>query len=309
MTIKFTLNGKNIDVEFRNNVYYLKYPCNNDFVNCYPYFARLPPKCYKFEVWGAEGGTGSGYNASKGGYSYGSICLKTFTDTYFYIGAKGESVGVKRLSRKSFNGGGAGFNYDHDFDSSGGGASDIRFLENDLKNRVIVAGGAGGSGFNVKFRPGGSGGGDKGEDGLSGERPGLGASLTTYDTHVIVNKKVPSFGIGGGYTSSSVKGVNGCGGGGGWYGGGGGLGYSAGGGGGSGFVFNLETLNKISGLNLNNLPSNFLLRKADTINGNNPHVESFGNGMIRITILTNYTHIVNTLSSFVFFFIGLIISI
>lgn len=130
---------------------------------------------YKFEVWGAGGGTsrinGSvGNYAGKGGYASGDITLKKGEKYYVYVGQKGTDAVVKKDSVATWNGGGLG-TWDHSDDEAagaGGGATDIRLVSGNwddsksLASRIMVAGGGGGASW--KFTAG-NGGGIKGTTG------------------------------------------------------------------------------------------------------------------------------------------------
>ena len=104
---------------------------------------------YKVELWGASGGA-SNRNSNTGGYTSGIIGFNKSLNLYIYIGEAGElSAGT------TFNGGGSpgtglntsGLGY------QGGGATDIRLVSGNwddfdsLKSRIMVAAGAGGSGW------------------------------------------------------------------------------------------------------------------------------------------------------------------
>lgn len=84
---------------------------------------------YRFEVWGAQGGSKNN-NGAKGGYSKGRMYLIKGQTIYIYVGACPNCNTI-------WNGGGYST-------YSGGDASDIRIGGTSLSNRVIVAGGGGG---------------------------------------------------------------------------------------------------------------------------------------------------------------------
>ena len=102
----------------------------------------LPKGTYKLEVWGAQGGyrSSSSYGGM-GGYSVGTLTLKSKTTVYVYAGGSGNTGKTS-----------GGFN---------GGGSDIRLRKDSLYARVIVAGGGGSDG--ASSRQGGYGGGDTGQ--------------------------------------------------------------------------------------------------------------------------------------------------
>lgn len=184
---------------------------------------------YTLEVWGAEGGNGSG---GKGGYSYGEITLSKDKQLYIYPGGS-----------NGWNGGGSG----HGRTSQvGGGGSDIRLNGNALNNRIIVAGGGGGRGDRDSGSNGGYGGYGGGSSGGSGGdrcgSRGYGGTQSSGGSGGSNGGHSGGLGYGGSNNSGSSSG--GGGGGGGYYGGGaGGNDYSryndnddSGGGGGSGYT-------------------------------------------------------------------------
>ena len=114
---------------------------------------KLLPGNYKLEVWGAQGGTkgngnsGDATSAGRGGYSYGTVNLKETQQAYIYVGGKGASSYTSGTwAEGGFNGGGRVYcnRYSSSPANAGGGATDIRFKEDDLYSRLIVAGGGGG---------------------------------------------------------------------------------------------------------------------------------------------------------------------
>jgi hypothetical protein len=275
MTLSFTLNGVKQNINPQGGNYSLNYPCSSK-TTCYPYESEFPPGNYNFNVYG--GGAGNNINGydSPGGFSTGVLVLKQKTRLYFYVGARGVcSSTASSQTDAVFGGGGSGFNGYTCRSCSGGGASDIRVIQNTLNHRIIVAGGAGGSGNYIgesnEYMFGGKGGGisgTKGEDYSNGNC--IGGSPGTQTSAGTSYYQVGIFGYGGNRTSA-----NGCGGGGGWYGGGtGGDGCSAGGGG-SGFIF--TQLNSLVYLN-----SSYLLisGRTETDTGNN-----VGDGRINIEVL------------------------
>jgi hypothetical protein len=155
----------------------------------------------------AVGGNGGGNVIAYGGRVSAVIPVTPSETLTIYVGGGGN------WSARGFNGGGAGGTGGSGGGANGGGASDIREGGNALKDRVVVAGGAGGQGFDNPTRGKYDGGG-----GGTGCNP-------------------PSSSSGCGYFAGS-----GGGGGGGFYGGGGGGGGGAyegccgsgGGGGGAG---------------------------------------------------------------------------
>ena len=121
----------------------------------------LHPGTYKFEVWGAQGGSGT--DGGKGGYTAGIITIDKAVNAYIYVGGKGNEL------TGGWNGGGRGGEGSfHQLSETmcsngggGGGSTDIRIGSKDVNHRIIVAGGGGGTCGNG-WSPGGSGGGISG---------------------------------------------------------------------------------------------------------------------------------------------------
>lgn len=250
----------------------------------------LEPGDYKLEVWGAEGGKNTSQNYTipgKGGYSVGTLPLKSRTKLYIHVG-QSPTNGIG-----GWNGGGS----TNESYAGGGGATDISLYGSDgssdwnnsnhLFSRIIVAGGGGGSG-NTSFpqNNAGCGGGVNGQNaggcsnsGGTQKRAGM-SNLSTGQ----------EFGIGGKQTNCCSGG-----GGGGWYGGASSdvnNGCGRGSGGGSGYVYSSSTAsNYPSGCRLN---SSFYLINATTIDGNcsfpntsgsSNETGHNGNGYAKITLM------------------------
>lgn len=115
----------------------------------------LPPGTYKFDCWGAQGGSNGEYSTygitakegGKGGYSTGQLTVSQATNIRVYVGGQGSS------SAGGYNGGGSTsgtsqYNGSNELGYSkmggGGGATDIRLSDGDLLSRMIVAGGGSG---------------------------------------------------------------------------------------------------------------------------------------------------------------------
>lgn len=209
------------------------------------------------EAIGAGGGFGSWekarypekYAPGKGAIVTATYPVKSGEIIYVYVGGKGDNATDLVEGKGGFNGGGNGNNtgeYGPYCGGGGGGASDIRIGGQDLSNRVIVAGGAGGAGSNYPDGGdhGGNAGFEKGFNGLSQNLPedvscgyggtrtkgGLGGQWPSY-------KKAEDGRLG--FGGNSPDSTSGGGGGGGYYGGG--AGCWSGGGGGSSFVGPLGT--------------------------------------------------------------------
>ena len=261
-----------------NSIFY-EYPCTNS-TECHPINITLFPGSYILEVWGASGGADKKENSAIGGYSYGILTLNEETKAFIYLGGKGvcRTTG-DGPTESAFNGGGAGSkDSKHKYIGSGGGASDIRLINDSLHNRIIVAGGGGGSGSYQIQSKGGVGGGNQGENGDNGKYNkvnadgGQGGSQTSSSS----SDELYLFGEGETYQDPQY---NACGGGGGWFGGSAGKRYAAGGGGGSGFVY--ITKNKYV-----HLPETFFLKKAHTYSGDQQKNPYYGNGCAKITFIT-----------------------
>jgi hypothetical protein len=255
------------------NSMYFTYGCQ-DKTFCEPFVQTLGSGIYKFEVWGASGGSDAGKTRGKGGYSKGIISINSETKVYINVGAEGgflhtSSAPVTGPTRNANGGGGQGrFNKDlHQYLGGGGGSTDIRLLNNSLNNRVIVAGGGGGSGYYGGHSKGGDGGGeiaDRGEVSRTNScNGGIGGGQNSAAGS--------SFFQGGNHPGGNS---NAGGGGGGWFGGAYGQCSAAGGGGGSGFVY--------TGANsFIDLPINYFLSQTENKKGVNT-----GDGIAKITKLS-----------------------
>jgi Glycine rich protein/Secretion system C-terminal sorting domain/PKD-like domain len=195
-----------------------------------------------FDVEGATGGLDN-YSGTIGGTPVagngarvtGTLNVTPSQQLYVYVGGSGNAGSVGGAAG-GFNGGGNAINYSFGCGGSGGGASDVRLSGTGLANRIVVAGGGAGSGWDT---PGPSDGGNGGAptggvsgNNVSGSHAGggtvaAGGSGATYPPTWTAGGN-GSLGQGG---SGSPDGVSG-GGGGGYYGGGGGV-WTGGGGGSS----------------------------------------------------------------------------
>ncbi|MGG0793191.1 glycine rich domain-containing protein, partial [Brevibacillus laterosporus] len=175
----------------------------------------------KFECWGAEGGAFGDLKGGKGGYASGEYRPSSMSVFYISVGGRGKTLNTLPVEG-GFNGGGGSHA------GSGGGASDIRLGNLSLGNRLIVAGGGGGSGLGGDGGVGGGlvGGDAEGRRG-SGGKGGTQAAGGTYNGVL---------GLGG--DSRNATTLSGGGGGGYWGGGAGSYqsgGSNDGGGGGSSY--------------------------------------------------------------------------
>jgi hypothetical protein len=100
----------------------------------------LDPGTYELEVWGASGGQFGSIPRGLGGYAKGTITLRERTKVYVHVGSQGSDTSTGS-GTQGCNGGG----YSAGNGRSGGGATDIRLINDSLYSRVIVAGGGGGT--------------------------------------------------------------------------------------------------------------------------------------------------------------------
>lgn len=201
-----------------------------DFVNnddlMYHTFTASATGYYKFEAWGAQGGSASnGHAGGKGAYTSGIIRLNKDTSLYVYVGGQN---GYNGGGTRGSSGGGA----------VGGGATDIRLIpksqDNSLASRIMVAGAGGGSYYWSNSRSGGAAGGLTGSAGeYYNTCQSTGGTQVSGGTCSSSSSVTGSFGIGGNGQGMAA------GGGGGYYGGAGRYDNPAsesGGGGGSSYV-------------------------------------------------------------------------
>lgn len=283
--------------------------------------ATLTPGRYKLECWGAQGGNsnqsnGTYGNGGKGGYSTGILNVSTNTTIYITVGGQGQNGILNTRTAGGFNGGGDGYGTNNSgVGGGGGGASDISLMSpvfshssyfinnirdtNSLLSRIIVAGGGGSAGYDVRNNAanGGAGGGTTGQDGLSNRvYHGTGGKQTTFGTggsSEEPNRYSVQAKFGCGASASNSTDVA-PGGGGGWYGGG--L-HCDSAGGGSGYVYTSATAsNYPSGCLLN---STYYLSNAQTIAGNksfpsptgSTETGHSGNGHVKITKLSDVIYL------------------
>ena len=177
--------------------------------NEYYTFTAESSGIYRFEAWGAQGGTGPYTTGGKGAYTKGEIELKARDKFYVYVGAQATNA------TGGYNGGGNGTGNQF---LGGGGATDFRLEVNNLNSRIMVAGGGGGS-YNYSDSYKSTGGSAGVLVGFSGNATNGPASTGGTQTSAGVGIKGQtacsgSFGIGG-----NQCGNLGTGGGGGYYGG------------------------------------------------------------------------------------------
>lgn len=255
---------------------------------CKVFSLLLGPGKYRAEVWGASGGHHQNVEASKGGYAKGEFTLEEPTRLFAVAGSVGETAaGTSKAVRGGCNGGGSGFadSASTRFFSGGGGASHIAALVNDLSHRFLVAGGSGGTYYNLEpiTGKGGEGGGERGNDGYLGKPSytynGQGANQTSPGLGCVKSSgcQAGAFGAGGSKSSKS------SGGGGGWWGGASSNAGGIGAGGGSGFVFEGAKATGCPQIDQHPLIGKFPpLVNQSTLTGQNS-----GPGRVSISVLSN----------------------
>ncbi|MGB0592014.1 MAG: glycine rich domain-containing protein [Myxococcota bacterium] len=202
------------------------------------------PECathVTIEAWGASGGyrTSASY-AGRGGYIKVTATGLAGATLEIRVGGEGSYSGQKAVG--GYNGGGGPQNASQDYTVGGGGASDIRLNGSGLGDRIVVAGGGGGSAWTyASTAVGGDAGGPTGQAGghssNSGGQGGPGTPNSGGSGGCFPGGcgGGGSLGQGGGADNANT-GSGGAGAGGGGYYGGGGGGHGGGGGGGSSFA-------------------------------------------------------------------------
>ena len=169
----------------------------------------------KFELKGARG---SDIHGGKGGYTTGTLNSLTYKgELYIYVGGMSQAQ-----VQAGYNGGGNGYHYEGGYSrfNGGGGATDIRLVNGDWKNRtslasrIMVAGGGGGGCLWGSIVNGGAGGGLTGGKGgaVKGSNDTK-AGTATGGSQIAGGNSGGTFGRGANYLSGGA-------GGGGYYGGG-----------------------------------------------------------------------------------------
>lgn len=219
-------------------------------------FKVLKSGYYKMEAWGAQGGSISTYKGGLGGYSSGYVYLEKNEKLYVYVGGAGShTTSANTEVAGGYNGGGSikSESSDGSYSTSGGGATDFRFNGTSLNDRIMVAGGGGGSDYSTggSYGYGGAGGsliavaGTTSQSGRNGTGGTQRAGGTTYETTNYTELN-GAFGKGGSTLTPVAVSSNAGGGGGGYYGGAMGRGYRSGGGGGSSFISGYAGVNAIT---------------------------------------------------------------
>jgi len=191
------------------------------------------------EAWGASGGwRDSADYAGRGGYVRGVATGLAGQTLQIRVGGEGGYASLNAVG--GYNGGG-GHNGGPGYTIGGGGASDIRLGGSGLADRVLVAGGGGGSAWCYSYAEGGDAGGPSGQAGGhsnnstaqgSGGTQNAGGSGGCFSGGC---GAAGSLGTGGNADNANT-GCGGAGAGGGGYYGGGGGGHGGGGGGGSSYA-------------------------------------------------------------------------
>ncbi|MBX2907812.1 MAG: Ig-like domain-containing protein [Taibaiella sp.] len=209
------------------------------------YTFTVPTGCTSVMIDAAGGQGGNAYSTSspggKGGRAQGALAVTPGQQLFVYVGGAGTtstSTSGTRAGGANGSGGGAQGGDGRGYGGGGGGSSDVRVGGTALSNRVIVAAGGGGAGYDCAMTDewGGAGGGLTGlagrECGTTGScYTGLGGTQTSGGSgSTCSGTPSGSLGFGGGGSSINYSG----GGGGGYYGGG--SGAYGGGGGGSSYI-------------------------------------------------------------------------
>ena len=105
---------------------------------------------YKIELWGAQGGDFKELKGGRGSYSTGNIYLNKSQILYINVGGTGKTGAQAKIdvTEGGYNGGANSYTSRTECGqstSSGGGATDIRLISQNLNSRIMVAGGGGGS--------------------------------------------------------------------------------------------------------------------------------------------------------------------
>jgi len=180
------------------------------------------------DVIGGGGGSDDHSNAAnpgKGARVEGDITVTPGTVMNIRVGGKGQNGSILG-AQGGYNGGGDAFYYFYGCGGAGGGASDIRIGGNALGDRIVVAGGGAGNGWdNSGALFGGDGGypsGGNGSNNAVGNHADGGTQFIGGNGSIYGGWLPGQNGMAGDGGDGSTQGISG-GGGGGFYGGGGGI--------------------------------------------------------------------------------------
>ena len=257
---------------------------------------------YKLETWGAQGGKSRDYAGGVGGYSSGQVTLNRNKVLYVNCGGQGESSVKGEKVAGGYNGGGSGAEpstEEYYGASGGGGATHIATMSGQLfelenkKNSIFLVSGGGG-GKSVCIETSSSGGGIKGNDGMSTggsyERVPDIISGGTQNSGYSFGKGAP--GSGSYANSCSCEGTGG--GGGGYYGGNAYQitisqgGNNSSGGGGSGYIGNSLLTNKAMYCYNCEESADESTKTISTTNVSSDAISGYakkGNGYARVTLI------------------------
>jgi hypothetical protein len=216
----------------------IPYPIQGDEIICplvgHMEHVSLPRGTYEIECYGGDGGSRYTFTkCGRGGYVKGTLVNNDISDIFINVGGSGlyasiPTYGLPEYNNMlnptlSYNGGGEGTNTGtyQDGGTWGGGGTDIRVNSESLYARLIVAGGAGGMGYDGSFAGGGGGltGGTDTGGVMYGDQAGPGTQTGTPTSAQSENQGRFGYGGNGSYRyNSSGSGYGGAGGGG-WYGG------------------------------------------------------------------------------------------
>src|SRR5574344_1830099 len=124
---------------------------NYAYTGNYQTFTATCDGTYKFEAWGAQGGSASSFIGGTGSYTVGTIYLNKGDTIYVYVGGIGSAVSSGTLTTGGYNGGGTCSCGTGNYSTGcGGGATDFRLVSGSwsdavsLRSRIMVAAGGGG---------------------------------------------------------------------------------------------------------------------------------------------------------------------
>ena len=213
-------------------------------------------------------------------------------NVYVYIGGSPTSHTTSNKPKTGGYNGGGNSGGSYDMGTPGGGATDIRIVQDSLYARVIVSGGGGGVYYSMNqyysisagvgggtFGTAGSSNGSSYPGGTGGSISSPGISYTGSSSVNSTNYGTPAIFGNGGTATSSYTAISG--GGGGWYGGG--YSFQAGAGGGSGWVYTESNFNTWKSENPTDaanwlLNSSYYLTDANSYDGTQSFTNVDGTG-------------------------------